>query len=155
MNTLNEHEAGTSKAESESPPEAKSPEIIGLRPAVTGAYVTLRCRSCSHSFSGFQPTVAGVAVGQHRCPNCGALYGVGPKEFEAALDRFLPERSFEEMVAITEEATRIAESWHQREPLCGLVTYKGINLGSPTERYLMSHITLGLQRHVPPSEEAS
>lgn len=149
MSTVNEHDAG------ESPKEAKPPEIIGLRPAVTGAYLTFNCRSCSKPFAGFQPTVAGVAVGQHRCPDCGALYSVGPEEFEAALDRFLPERSFEEMAAITEEATRIAESWHQVEPLRGLVTYKGINLGAPTERYLMSHITLGLAQHVPPDEEAS
>lgn len=128
------------------------PDIIGLRPAVIGVFVLLRCRSCTNSFEGYQPTVAGVAIGKYQCPGCQCFYEVMPEDFEAALDKFMPALSFDEMVGLTEEATRIAETWHQKEPMAALLTYKGINLGELTERYLLSYITLGLQQ-TPPSDE--
>lgn len=124
--------------------KSRTPEIIGLRPSVTGVFVLLGCRSCKQAFERFQPTVAGVALGLHACPNCHDLYEVKPEDFEAALDRFLPPRSLEEMTAVTEEATRVAETWHQSPPLARLLTYKGFNLGEPTERFLLSHVALGL-----------
>lgn len=124
--------------------KTRTPGIIGLRPAVTGVFVLLGCRSCKQAFECFQPTVAGVALGRHVCPNCHDLYEVKPEDFEAALDRFLPPRGVEEMIALTEEATRVAETWHESPPLARLLTYKGFNLGEPTERFLLSHITLGL-----------
>jgi hypothetical protein len=134
-----------SRGEAEAPTaEGGRPEVIGLRPAVTGVFVSIRCCSCREAFESYQPTVSGVPLGGHQCPRCHDVYEMRPEDFEAALDRFVPPRSFEEMVEITEEATRIAETWHQAAPLAELFFYKGVNLGEMTERYLLSYITLGL-----------
>lgn len=131
------------------------PEIVGLRPSVTGVFVSIRCRSCSGAFESYQPTVAGVAMGRHECPRCHDVWEVSPEVFEAALDRYLPPRSFEEMVEVTEEATRIAETWHQDATLAEILTYKGMNLGALTERYLLSYITLGLHQSWAPGGDSS
>ena len=111
---------------------------------MAGTYVFLRCGSCEHAFESYQPTIAGLAVGEHICPTCSVSCVVSPEEFETALARYLPSQSLEEMADLTEEATRIAETWHRPETLARLLTYRGIPLGPPTERELLASITLGL-----------
>lgn len=118
--------------------------IVGLRPALTGVYVTIHCPTCSNNFESYQPTVAGVTFGQHTCSQCNAIYEVWPDEFESALDCYLPVSSPDEIIAHTEIASDVAETWYTVEPLASLLTYKGINMGESTERELLSFITLGL-----------
>jgi len=119
-------------------------DIVGLNPVVIGVYILLYCRDCAHTFESYQPTLACVAFGKHTCPQCRAVYEVWPEDFQAALDRHLPPLSLEEMTQLTGEATRIAENWYRVNPLAQLLTYKGINLGEPTERALVSFIAQGL-----------
>ncbi len=123
---------------------ARAPEIVDVRPHVAGVDVTIRCRVCGHTFDRYQPTVAGAALGRHICPQCQAVYEVWPEEFIKVLDRFLPPRDFEEMLRMNEEVTRIAGTWYQAKPMASLLTYRGVNLGEPTERELAAFITQGL-----------
>ncbi|MEW6386274.1 MAG: hypothetical protein AB1491_01985 [Thermodesulfobacteriota bacterium] len=123
------------------PPPA---EIVGLNPVVIGVYIMLRCQDCDQTFESYQPTLACVALGRHTCPQCQAVYEVRPDDFQAALDRYLPPLSLEEMTDLTAEATRLAENWYRVGPVARLLTYKGLNLGEPTERALVSFIAHGL-----------
>ena len=63
-----------------------------------------------------------------------------------ALARYAPAGTLDEMARLTEEATRIAQSWHRAGDLGRVLTYRGVNLGPGTERGLLSHITLGLTK---------
>ena len=119
-------------------------DIVGVNPVLIGAYVILRCQDCDHTFESYQPTLVCVALRQHSCPNCQAVYEVWPEGFQAALDRHLPPLSWEEMTLLTAEATRIAENWYRVGPLARWLTYKGLNLGEPTERALVAFIAQGL-----------
>jgi len=111
---------------------------------VIGTYLLLRCRACGHEFDAYQPTIAGLAVGEHICPGCSATWIVAPEDFEAAVAHHLPSRSLEEMEKLTEEATWVAETWHRPETLARLLTYRGVGLGPATERELLAFITFGL-----------
>jgi hypothetical protein len=119
-------------------------EIVGVRPVVTGVYLTLRCGACRSRFESYQATVLCVPAGEHRCPACSASVRVGWAELDAALARHLPYREPHEMARLTEEATRVAESWHRSAPFASLLTYRGIDLGPAMERELLATITLGL-----------
>jgi hypothetical protein len=143
---------GTNKPSAQSS-EGQSPDIVGLRPDVVGVYVSFRCRGCAHLFERYQPTVAGIVIGLHTCPKCQAACEVSPELFEDALERFMPNLGVEEMIQQNEEASHITEQWYRIAPLAKLLTYRGINLGEPTERYLLSFITLGLNSTQPGSEE--
>lgn len=119
-------------------------QITGMRPVVTGAYISIHCNQCATEFESYQPTTAGIPIGRHFCPACHAIHEVWPETYLEALDRFLPSASFQEMTALTEEASRIAETWYLTPTLAGLLTYQDINLGEPTERELLSYITSGI-----------
>lgn len=119
-------------------------DITGLRPDVTGVFVSLRCSGCATAFEAYQPTVAGLAFGQHACPRCGAVSEVAPEDFAAALDRFLPEERWEELVRLTGEATRVAESWHQMPELRSILRHRDVELGPATERQIVALIAAGL-----------
>ena len=118
--------------------DAHSPLIVGLRPAVTGAFVTLHCQKCDHTFEIYQPTVAGVGIGKHHCSQCRSSYVIRPDEFEQALTTYLPELELDDMVQMTKEASRITETWYENPLLAELFTYRGLNLGEPAERVLLS-----------------
>ena len=120
-------------------------EIRNLRPDIVGVFVTLACPQCSHSWEAYQPTTLGVAFGSHPCPKCAAVLTVSPEEFATALDGFWAEPSREEMIALTNEASRVTEDWHRAEPFASALTYRGVNLGEAAERFLVSHVTLGLR----------
>lgn len=120
-------------------------EIRNLRPDIVGVFVTLACPQCSHSWEVYQPTVLGIAFGSDSCPKCSALLTVSPEQFESALDSFWAEPSREEMIKLTNEATRVTEDWHRAEPFASALTYRGVNLGEAAERFLVSHVTLGLR----------
>jgi phage FluMu protein Com len=124
--------------------DAKPIEITGIRPDVVGVYLSIRCRKCAGLFETYQTTIAGLAFGNHSCPLCRADNEIQPEDFANALDRFLPAQSQDAMVNLSNEASRIAENWYRREPFATLLTFKGVNLGEPTERFLLSYITLGL-----------
>jgi hypothetical protein len=131
-------------AKDSNPGGAASPKIVDLRPTVVGTYVSLRCSACEHEFESYQPTVAGLPVGEHTCPECSVSCVVSPEDFEVALAGYLPGGSVQHMTELTEEATRIAETWHRPEALANLLTYRGVALGPATERELLASITLGL-----------
>jgi hypothetical protein len=88
--------------------------------------------------------VAGIPVGEHSCPECSASRVVSPEDFEVAVAGYLPGGSIEHMTELTQEATRIAETWHHPEVLASLLTYRDVALGPATERELLASITLGL-----------
>jgi hypothetical protein len=119
-------------------------EIVGVRPVVTGVYLTLRCSTCRSSFESYQATVLCVPAGDHCCPTCSSSVSLGWADLDAALSRCLPYQEPDEMARLTEEATRVAESWHRSAPFASLLTYRGIDLGPAMERELLATITLGL-----------
>ena len=125
-------------------PGTASPKIVALRPTVVGTYVSLRCSACAHEFESYQPTVAGIPVGEHSCPECSAGCVVSPEDFEVAVAGYLPGGGIEHMTELTRKATRIAETWHHPEALASLLTYRDVALGPATERELLASITLGL-----------
>ena len=121
-------------------------DVVALRPVVTGIFITLSCRNCGNQFESYQPTVAGLGFGQHVCPGCQTVYEFGPEDLQSALDMFFPHCKLDEMLQIKKEGSRIARAWHQDGHLADLLNYKGINLGQPTERVLLSFILTGLFR---------
>lgn len=122
----------------------RAPDIIGLRMITDGLWITLRCCACGHAFERYQTTIASVAIGRHACPQCHTINEVCPEDFEAALDRYLPARSMDEMMRLTEEATRITETWYRVGPLNELLDYHGVNLGEGPERELVAFVVQGL-----------
>lgn len=123
----------------------RSPAIIGLRPEMDCIFASIRCQDCGNEFESNQTTVAGVGIATHVCPKCGHRHQVRPPDFSAALDRYVPERDFRKMVELTEEATRIAESWYRSKSLTGALNYSGVNLGEGAERELVGLIIEGLR----------
>jgi len=127
-------------------------EIRNLRPDILGVFVTLACPKCAHVWESYQPTNLGISFATHRCPNCSTTSSVTPESFGRALDEFWPEPSREEIVELTEEASRVTQDWHRTEIFANALNYKGVNLGEASERFLVSHPTLGLG--LPVSQEA-
>ncbi|MCH8124694.1 hypothetical protein IIC38_01840 [candidate division KSB1 bacterium] len=123
-----------------------SVDIIAIRPAVEGTYISIQCRSCSNPFTSYQPTVAGVAIGEHKCPNCQEVHKVVPDDFDSALDNIIPVKSFDQIKQHIEEASTIAESWYRIEGISQFLTHCGLNLGQPAERGLLPVISQGLDK---------
>jgi len=121
-----------------------APEIVGVRPAVTGIYLTLRCQGCGAHFESYQATVLCIPVGELACPACAAPCAVSTVDFDAAVERYLPYQTPDEMKRLTAEATRVAESWHRHPAFASILRYRGVDLGAPMERELLATITLGL-----------
>jgi phage FluMu protein Com len=117
---------------------------VGLRGSVLGLYLTLECPGCGQAFEGYQPTVAGMAVGRHECPRCRLVTEVTPDDLETALPQFAPSRSFVEMAALTAEAAHLAENWYRTPPLDQVLGWQGLNLGEPAERWLAAFFVQGL-----------
>ena len=120
------------------------PEIKDLRLEADSIYIMLCCPACGKLFEYCQTTVAGVTIGLPVCPSCRLVGEIRPEDFEAALDRHLPVRSMDEMIEITNEATRLTETWYRVEPFTELLDYRGVNLGEGAERELISFILQGL-----------
>lgn len=119
-------------------------EIRNLRPDILGVFVTLTCPKCAHCWEAYQPTSLGISLATHRCLQCATTSLVTPESFGRALDQFWPEPTHEEIVALTNEASRVTQDWHRTEIFANSLSYKGVNLGEASERYLVSHVTLGL-----------
>ena len=124
--------------------ETQTPDITGLRMITDGLWITLRCLAGGHAFERYLTTIASVAIGRYECPQCHIINEVWPEDFEAALDRYLPTRSMDEIIQLTEEATRITETWYRVEPLNELLNYHGVNLGEGPERELVAFVVQGL-----------
>ena len=77
-------------------------------------------------------------------PGCTSVPEVFPEDFVAALEHFLPTKSKQQMGQLTQEADRIAENWYRNKSLVDLFSYRGVNLGEPTQRALFAYISLGL-----------
>jgi len=119
-------------------------DLIGVRGSVFGIFLTLKCPECQHVFEVYQFTVAGIAIGRHCCPQCRTDLTVPPETLNAALKKYLPLRTYKEFAELTEEAARLAENWYRTHPLDQVLTYRGINLGEPTERWLAAYFIQGL-----------
>lgn len=118
--------------------------ITDIRPALEGVYVSIICWKCSEALEHFLATVAGLGFGRLECPGCRSVQEIFPEDFLAALEHFLPTKSKEEMGHLIQEADRIAENWYRNKALAELFSYRGVNLGEPTERALFAYISLGL-----------
>ena len=119
--------------------------ILDVRPDVHGAFATLAC-DCGARFERYQPTLAGVGVGAHSCPACGGTVHVHPEEFVVALAEVLPENEPKLATELTERASAIAESWYREPGIARELVHARVELGPPTERALLSAISLGILR---------
>ena len=119
-------------------------DVLAINPIITGIVVTISCRHCGKQFEQLQPTMDTLAFGRYTCPGCQTVYDLWPEDFLAALDQFFPHCSHEELSQVKKEASRIATNWYRSSPLAEVLTYKGVNLGEPTERVLLSFILTGL-----------
>ena len=108
-------------------------------------WVAIAC-ACGARYERYQPTLAGVGVGQHACPACGSSLWVDPEEFVAALANVLPENDPALATELTERASRIAETWYRDPGLASALVHRGVELGPPTERALLSTLSLGILR---------
>ena len=131
-----------------SPPEQtiRPSDIVAINPIITGILVTISCRQCEKQFEKLQPTVDTLAFGYYTCPGCQTVYKLWPEDFLAALDKFFPHWTSNELLQIKEEGSRIARDWYRVGSLAELLMYKGVNLGEPTERVLLSYILNGLAK---------
>ena len=132
------------KVSSPSEQRIQSSDIVGINPIITGILVAVSCRHCGKQFEKLQPTVDTLAFGQYTCPECQTVYDLWPEDFLAALDRFFPQSSSEQLSEIKKEASRIARNWCRFGSLTEPLTYRGVNLGQPAERVLLSFILTGL-----------
>jgi hypothetical protein len=85
-----------------------------------------------------------MPVGDLPCPSCAVSCAISPTDFDAALKRYLPYQTPAEMMRLTAEATRVAESWHRHPAFASILCYRGVDLGAAMERELLATITLGL-----------
>lgn len=127
-----------------SPAPSARAHIQSVRPTMTGAYVRIACASCNTEYEAYQPTLIGVAVGRHICPKCAAAAEVTPDEFRAAFDCEFPEPTRDELIQRTNEATRIAEEWHQAAFVERALEHRGVPLGEAAERFLVADVALGI-----------
>lgn len=123
-----------------------SSDIVDLCPVVTGILITFVCVQCRRPFQAYQPTVAGLAFGKHACPECKMINELWPEDFLAAIEQFFPHCNFEELSFIKNEGSRIARTWYRDSPMTEVLMYKGVNLGEPTERVLLSYVLTGLYK---------
>jgi hypothetical protein len=109
-----------------------------------GIVVQIACASCGKAFASRQGTIAGIALGRHRCPACQHEVIIGPDEFDRAANRLQPMATLAEMVAMTNEASRITEHWYRHAPLDELLRFDEVPLGESAERFIVPLVTLGL-----------
>lgn len=119
-------------------------EIRRLNPTLVGTMVGLRCPCCQADFDVFQPTLVGVSIGSHSCPVCATVLCVTPGSFSDAIETNRPVGGLEREIELTEEATRIAETWHQEPTWNAIFQYRGVPLGEASERVLVGHVAVGL-----------
>jgi hypothetical protein len=108
--------------------------------------IKLRCDTCNSEFEVPQGTIAGIVFGRHLCHRCGVHYEVDPDAFLKALGCSFPDLDLSEMFELTAEATRIARSWYSSPHFRELLSYQGVDLGPPTERHLLPHISQGVSQ---------
>lgn len=124
-------------------------DILAITPLVTGVLVRVKCRYCRAVIEQLQPSIDTLVFGRYSCTGCQRVCHLWPEDFVAALDWFFPHSSVDELIQIKKESSRIARNWYKVNPLAEHLMYKGINLGEPTERFLLSFILSGLfQDHV-------
>jgi transcription elongation factor Elf1 len=119
-------------------------KITSIRGDIRGPYVSLECQRCGTEFEGYCPSLAGLPLGRFACPQCQTVYEIETDEYMQALDKYLPVMDWDDWNMITEEASRVAETWYRVPVIADLLTHRGINLGEPTERCLVGLISTGL-----------
>ncbi len=102
--------------------------------------LVLSCPQCGGSHEFIQQTFCGLAFGLVKCPHCGDLSKVTPETFERILNRWLVELDQKEAIAVNQSVTQVIEGWHQDDAWKDLLTYRGTNLGEPTERELACYV---------------
>ncbi len=142
---MSERAPSGSGRDSDLPSEPRA-EIVDLRCEIAGAFATLECGACSQRFEGYQLTVGGIPFCEHVCTGCGAKLRIMPEDFIRALDRHLPACSTDEITALMNAATDVAETWYRSDGIAPLLAYRGLDLGPPTERELMSFVSSGIYR---------
>ncbi len=121
-----------------------SPTISGLRFEADGVFISFHCESCGENFEAYLSTIGSLAIGKYQCLCCGYSIDLWPNDFEKALSRLFPELTDEDKIQLTEEATRITETWYRIGPMAKVLSYKGINLGEGVEREVMPIVLQGL-----------
>jgi len=124
-----------------------SAQILAFHPYRGGCGLDLRCSACGHAFSVRQGALGGVVFGRHACPGCATEHDLFPDEFAAAVSRVYPVE-LAEGVRVAEAATVLTQSWHRNHAFRELLCYRGVDLGPPTERELLSAISEALDQLV-------
>ena len=127
-------------------PDEAPAKILEIWPEVIGIRVRLECPRCRAVGEYFQISLTGMPIGVHPCGACAAPLGVLPEAFLHALDTWLPSCPPEVITELTTAASDIAESWYQAPEIDAVLRHADVRLGPPTERELLSFISLGLYR---------
>lgn len=120
--------------------------IVAIRADLHETRVLVRCAGCAHQFDVALVSVAGMPVGEHPCPACGATWVCEPEGVCRALEASVYGGEVDVLCRRTREATRVAERWYTITPLDRLLRYKGVDLGPPTERELLGSFSEAVMR---------
>ncbi|MCG8605212.1 hypothetical protein MJD09_09465 [bacterium] len=122
-----------------------SADIRDFYPSLRGWIIIIGCPKCGQTFEALQPTIAGVALGEHICSECQTKIEVCPNDLVAAFLRYVPKLTPEEEAkTLATDADQVASAWYRTDFLSGILYYKGINLGEACEKALLRHIMFGL-----------
>ncbi len=119
--------------------ELSRDRILGISLCLEGASLRIECAACKEVFDSLQSTMGGVPMGDHVCPQCKHRHTSDPQSYNTILTAYFEDCTTSRAAAFNAEAMRVATSWHQSEPWRSTLEYKGIDLGSPTEREIVSY----------------
>lgn len=122
-----------------------SAQILAFRPYRGGCGLDLLCSACGQTFVVRQGTLGGVVFGHHACPACRTEFDLFPDEFTAAVARVFPV-ALAEGARAADVATQLAQSWHRSHAFRELLSYRGVDLGPPTERELLGILSEAIER---------
>ncbi len=121
-------------------------DIVDVRGDIRGTHISYRCRSCQHVFESYRETLAGVSCGSYPCPSCGERAELSPRVFVEFASQCFPYSDLGNLVDLTNEASRIAREWYRHPKIAAVLRHRGVDLGEPTERELLSFVSDGLLR---------
>ena len=82
----------------------------------------------------YQGSIAGVPLGFHVCPSCGAEQPIEPEQVLSAIDALLPAADRAEVRHRRQMLHDLAQHWYQTPDLEVVLRYKDVDLGTNMER---------------------
>ena len=115
--------------------------VLGVSLKQSGPILKIRCQACQVIFDSPQPTMGGVPIGDHTCPQCEHAYATDPEVFLPIMSQSFERCNFSRAASRNAEAMRSATTWHRDDPWRDVFDYKGVDLGPPTEREIAGSFT--------------